>query len=162
MPPLLPMRLLTASLLFSAGLVAPLLVHAGPPAIYDEAADAKAAIRATLADAEKAKVPVLVVFGANWCGDCRMLDATFKSGPSAPLIARSFKVVKVDVGRFDHNVDIAESYRVPLKKGIPAVAVLSPQGKLLYATEGGELADARKMGDQGVYDFFTRVTATAK
>ncbi|MCE4554013.1 thioredoxin family protein [Roseateles cellulosilyticus] len=148
------MRFLPALLLAAAG-----LVHAGPPAIYDEGADAKAAIRATLAEAEKARLPVLVVFGANWCGDCRMLDATFKTGPSAPLIAKHFKVVKVDVGRFDRNVDIAETYRVPLKKGIPAVAVLSPQGKLLYATEGGELADARGMGDQGVYDFFTRVTA---
>lgn len=152
------MRLLTTALLFSTSLAA----HAGPPAIYDEAADAKAAIRATLAEAEKAKLPVLVVFGANWCGDCRMLDMTFKTGPSAPLIAKSFKVVKVDVGRFERNVDIAEAYRVPLKKGIPAVAVLSPQGQLLYATEGGELADARKMGDQGVYDFFSRVASTAK
>lgn len=152
------MRFLTASLLLATSLTA----LAGPPAIYDEAADAKAAIRTTLAEAEKARLPVLVVFGANWCGDCRMLDATFKNGPSAPLIAKSFKVVKVDVGRFDRNVDIAEGYRVPLKKGIPAVAVLSPQGKLLYATEGGELADARKMGDQGVYDFFNRVTASAK
>lgn len=152
------MRFLTAPLLLATSLTA----LAGPPAIYDEAADAKAAIRTTLAEAEKARLPVLVVFGANWCGDCRMLDATFKNGPSAPLIAKSFKVVKVDVGRFDRNVDIAEGYRVPLKKGIPAVAVLSPQGKLLYATEGGELADARKMGDQGVYDFFNRVTASAK
>ncbi len=152
------MRLLTASLLLAASLGA----HAGPPAIYDEGADAKAAITATLAEADKARLPVLVVFGANWCGDCRMLDATFKSGPSAPLIAKSFKVVKVDVGRFDRNVDIAERYKVPLKKGIPAVAVLSPQGKLLYATEGGELANARKMGDQGVLDFFTQITASAK
>lgn len=153
------MRFLTTSLLLAATLSA----HAGgPPPIYDEGADAKAALRATLAEAQQARLPVLVVFGANWCGDCRMLDATFKHGPSAPLIAQHFKVVKVDVGRFDRNVDIAESYRVPLKKGIPAVAVLSPQGKLLYATEGGELADARKMGDQGVYDFFSRIAASAK
>lgn len=153
------MRFLTASLLASASLAAQ---AGGPPPIYDEAADAQAAIRVALDEAGKAKLPVLVVFGANWCGDCRMLDATMKSGPSAPLIAKSFKVVKVDVGRFDRHVDIAERYRVPLKKGIPAVAVLSPEGKLLYATEGGELADARKMGDQGVYDFFTRVSASAK
>lgn len=153
------MRHLTTALLLATSL------HAnagGPPPIYDEAADAKAAIRTTLAEAGAAKLPVLVVFGANWCGDCRMLDNTFKHGPSAPLIAKSFKVVKVDVGRFDHNVDIAETYHVPLKKGIPAVAVLSPEGKLLYATEGGELADARKMGDQGVYEFFTHITASAK
>jgi thioredoxin 1 len=156
-------RALSASLLAASALTASLAATAaGPPAIYDEAADAKAAIQSTLAEAQKAKVPVLVVFGANWCGDCRMLDATFKNGPSAPLIAKHFKVVKVDVGRFDRNVDIAEGYRVPLKKGIPAVAVMSPEGKLIYATEGGELADARKMGDQGVYDFFTRITAKAQ
>ena len=134
------------------------MAHAAPPP-YDESADARAEIQAAVAQAAPDKLAVLVVFGANWCGDCRMLDATFKNGPSAPLIAKSFKVVKVDVGRFDRNVDIAQAYRVPLKKGIPAVAVLSPQGQLIYATEGGELADARKMGDQGVYDFFTRITA---
>ncbi len=148
---------LAATLLATLGLAA----HAaGPAPIYNESADAKAEIRATLDEAAKAKLPVLVVFGANWCGDCRMLDAAFKGGASAPLIAKSYKVVKVDVGRFDHNVDIAEAYGVPLKKGIPAVAVLSPQGKVLYATTGGELADARKMGDQGVYEFFERVSKT--
>lgn len=136
--------------------------HAGPPALYDEGADAEAALRATLADAATSRQPVLVVFGANWCGDCRMLDASFKTGPSAPLIARQFQVVKIDVGRFDRNVAIAERYRVPLKKGIPAVAVLSPDGKLIYATEGGELANARKMGEKGIHDFFTRVAASAR
>ncbi len=124
---------------------------------YDEAADAKADIAAALAAAQKDKVPVLVVFGANWCGDCKMLDTAFKEGASAPLIAKNYKVVKVDVARFTKNVDVAEAYGVPLKKGIPAIAVLGDNGKVLYATAGGELADARKMGDTGVYDFFAKV-----
>jgi protein disulfide-isomerase len=126
---------------------------------YDEHANPRADIRRALDAAGKAHVPVLVVFGANWCGDCRMLDATMKHGPSAPLIAREFQVVKVDVGKFDHNVDVAEGYHVPLKEGIPAVAVLSPEGKVLYATRAGELADARKMGEDGVYAFFRDVVA---
>ena len=67
------------------------------------------------------------------------------------------KVVKINVGRFDRNVDVAESYGVPLKRGIPAVVVLSEQGKLVYSTRAGELADARKMGDSGIYDFFSNV-----
>jgi len=100
-----------------------------------------------------------VVFGANWCGDCKMLDMAFKTGTSAALIKQHYKVVKVDVGRFDRNVDIAQAYGVPLKSGIPAVAVLAQDGKVLYATRGGELADARRMGDQGIHDFFRKVTA---
>lgn len=144
--------------------IAPSAAIAAPAAagLYDEAADAKADIVATLAEAQRAKVPVIVVFGANWCGDCKMLDMAFKTGASAPLIAEKFKVVKVNVGRFDRNVDVAESYGVPLKSGIPAVAILSTQGKVTYATRAGELADARKMGDDGVYEFFKKVAAAGK
>ncbi len=129
---------------------------------YDEAADAKAEIQATLVDAKKANVPVLVVFGANWCGDCKLLDAAFKGETNAPLIEKNFKVVKVNVGRFDHNVEIAEAYGVPLKKGIPAVAVLASDGKVTYATREGELANARKLGEHGIYDFFVKVADAGK
>ena len=132
---------------------------AGP---YDEAADAKAQISAALNAAAPAKLPVLVVFGANWCGDCKILDMAFKDGAAAPLISKHFKVIKVDVGRFDRNTDIAERYGIPLKNGIPAVAVLSTTGQVVYATKAGELADARNMGSTAIYDFFAKVAATAK
>ena len=146
-------KLLIVALLAFSGLVA------AAPGPYDEAADAKADIKAAQAEAKRAKVPLIVVFGANWCGDCKMLDASFKTGAAAPLMEKNFRVVKVNVGRFDHNTDIAEAYSVPLKKGIPAVAILSEDGKPLYTTRSGELADARKMGDAGIYEFFAKVAA---
>src|SRR5689334_16963399 len=62
---------------------------------YNESADAKLDIQQALAAATNG--PVLVVFGANWCGDCRALDAAMKNGASAGLLARDFKVVKVNV-----------------------------------------------------------------
>lgn len=150
---MMSMRKTLAALLLAAA--APLALAATGP--YDEAADAKAEIQSTQMAARQAKLPVLVVFGANWCGDCKVLDMAFKSGAAAPLIARHFKVVKVDVGRFSKNTDIAEAYGVVLKKGIPAVAVLSEQGQVLYATKAGELADARNMGDTAIYEFFAKV-----
>ena len=146
-------KLLIVALLAFSGLVA------AAPGPYDEAADAKADIKAAQVEAKRAKVPLIVVFGANWCGDCKMLDASFKTGAAAPLMEKNFRVVKVNVGRFDHNTDIAEAYGVPLKKGIPAVAILSEDGKPLYTTRSGELADARKMGDAGIYEFFSKVAA---
>src|SRR5690349_763813 len=127
---------------------------------YNETADARLEIKQALTQGAKTNTPVLVVFGANWCGDCKMLDSAMKKGASASLLSRDFKIVKVDVGRFDKNVDVAESYGVPLKKGIPAVAILSAKGEVLYVTKDGELADARKMGDNGVYEFFKKVTAS--
>jgi protein disulfide-isomerase len=148
-------------LLALAPLLAALAAHAadGP---YDEAADARQEIAKAQAAAAQARVPLIVVFGANWCPDCKVLDLAMKGGEAAPLIARDFRVVKVDVGRFDRNVDIAQAYGVPLKQGIPALAVLSPRGEVLYATRAGELADARQMGEAGIHDFFKRIAAGAR
>jgi len=128
---------------------------------YNEAADAKLDIKQALTQAATANTPVIVVFGANWCGDCKMLDSAMKNGASAPLLSRDFKIVKVNVGHFDKNLDVAKSYGVPLEKGIPAVAIISTKNEVLYATRDGELADARKMGDNGIYEFFKRVTASS-
>jgi len=128
---------------------------------YNEAADAKLDIKQALTQAATAKTSVIVVFGANWCGDCKMLDSAMKNGASAPLLSRDFKIVKVNVGHFDKNLDVAKSYGVPLEKGIPAVAIISTKNEVLYATRDGELADARKMGDNGIYEFFKRVTASS-
>jgi protein disulfide-isomerase len=84
-----------------------------------------------------------------------------KSGASAQLLTRDFQIVKVNVGQFDKNLDVAKSYGVPLEKGIPAVVIISTNNEMLYATRDGELANARKMGDSGIYEFFKRVTASA-
>jgi thioredoxin 1 len=35
-------------------------------------------------------------------------------------------------------------------------ADLSPQRHVVYATKSGELADARNMGEGGIYEFFAR------
>ncbi len=133
---------------------------------YDETANAKQEIKQALAQPETNQMPVIVVFGANWCPDCIMLDHALTKGASTSPLVRDFKIVKVNVslndGQFDTNLDIAQSYGVPLAKGIPAVVILSPKNEVLYATKAGELADAYQMGDKGIYQFFKRVTASAK
>lgn len=129
---------------------------------YDETADARADIKQALTQAVATHSDVIVVFGANWCGDCKMLDYAMKSGTSAKLLARDFQIVKVNVGRWDKNLDLAKSYGVPLEKGIPAVAILSSSNKVIYVTKEGELANARQMGENGIYEFFKRVTASVK
>jgi protein disulfide-isomerase len=150
-------RLLAALFLAVAGLAA------AATAIYDEGADARAAIQAALNAAGPAHQPVLVVFGANWCGDCKMLDMEMHQGELARLVNEKLVVVKVDVGRFDRNKDVAAVYgNNILKKGIPSVALVRADGSVAYQTEGGELADARKMGREGVTQFFGAMLEKAK
>jgi len=126
------------------------------PLPYDPAANAHAALDAAVAEAKSEGKYVLVVFGANWCEDCRELDKAMR-GSSAPLLDSRFVVVKIDVGNFNRNLDLAQRYGNPIAKGIPAAVVVTPEDQLLYSTRGGELANARRMGAKGIYDFFERV-----
>ena len=73
-----------------------------------------------------------------------------------------FRRVKVDVGRFDRNKDVTAVYGNVVKKGIPSVVLLRADGSVAYQTDGGELADARKMGREGVTNFFTAMLEKAK
>ncbi len=138
-------------------LIATGAVVGSPPLPYDESADARAGIRAALSAVGAGPRRVLIVFGANWCEDCRALDQALKSERNAELMAREFEVVKVDVGRFDRNLDVAKTYGDPIRKGIPAAVVLSADERVLYATKAGELAKARRMSAIGIYEFFDGV-----
>jgi protein disulfide-isomerase len=150
------MRRLIASL----ALLTVAIIASAADAPYNEAADAKADVHQALDTARADHKQLLLVFGANWCRDCRELDMALR-GTSRSLIEGRFEVVKIDVGNFDKNLDLAERYGNPIKKGIPAVVVLGTDGQVVYSTKGGELANARRMGDAGIYDFLVRNVASA-
>ena len=72
----------------------------------------------------------------------------------ASLIQKNFLTVHIDTGRGDKNLDLASTYRVPIDHGIPALAVLDPHGKLLYAQDQGQFASARRMSYESIRAFF--------
>jgi thioredoxin 1 len=121
---------------------------------YNESADAAADLQHALAAAQSNRNDVLLVFGANWCPDCRELDKAL-NGSSHSLIAGRFQIVKIDVGRFDKNLDVANQYGNPIRMGIPAVVVLSADNRIVYSSKAGELANARRMGETGIYNFLS-------
>ncbi len=125
-------------------------------ASYDEKADAHEQINAAISEATHAHKNIVLDFGADWCGDCHALDSAMQKPDLAALIAKNFVVVKVDVGRMNKNQDLAEKYHIPLKKGIPALAVLDPAGKLLYAQDQGQFEDARHMSYEAIKAFFVQ------
>ena len=129
---------------------------------YNETDDAKAGVQQALAAARAEHKSVLLVFGANWCEDCRALDNALKAGRNADLMAREFRIVKIDVGRFNRNLDVAAAYGDPIRKGIPAAVVLGADSQVLYATRAGELADARRMSEAGIYDFFVAAVKSSR
>ena len=125
---------------------------------YNEQADATADVQHAIAAAQVDHKKVLLVFGANWCPDCRALDKAMH-GSSQHLIESEFEVVKIDVGNFDKNLPLANRYGNPIAKGIPAVVVVGARNQVLYSTKGGELANAGQMTEQSIYDFLKQQVA---
>ena len=48
---------------------------------------------------------------------------------------------------------IAKKYDVPLEKGVPALAVLTERGKLLYSQQNGQFEKMRRMESTEVTQF---------
>ena len=83
------------------------LGKAGEEPLYDEKANASEQIAAALTQAKTGK-NIVLVFGANWCPDCHALHAQMHKEELASLLKESFVVVKINVGGYDRNLDVAE------------------------------------------------------
>ena len=124
--------------------------------IYAPGLNAREELKQALVSASRSHRNVLVVFGANWCYDCHVLDLAFHRTDVAGLLKRNYEVVHIDVGEGEKNQDIMQQYHVPMKKGIPALAVLDGHGKLLYSQQGGEFEKARSLAPEDLLAFLNR------
>jgi thioredoxin 1 len=124
--------------------------------IYPPEADARAEIKEAKEKAAKLHKQVLLVFGANWCYDCHVLDLAFQRPDLAPVLSGNYEVVHVDVGRGDKNQDLMQQYQVPMKGGIPGLAVLGSDGKLLYSQKNGEFENARNLTPEALLEFLNK------
>ena len=132
------------------------VIAAGP--VYPDVSRARADVDAALAEASKSGKRVLVDFGGNWCGDCKVLDINLKKPENQALLDKHYVMVHVNVGEkgISDNFEIAERYGIPLKKGVPALAVLDAKGTVLFAHRNGEFESMRKMDPKSVQDFLER------
>jgi len=146
-------RKAVAALLF---LTAGVLAAAQNRIIYSATADAHADIAQAIHTATQEHKRIILDFGGNWCGDCQVLDIYFHQAPNDAIVDKHFVIVHVDIGRYDKNLDVAEKYEIPLKRGVPALAVLSSHGKLLYSQKDGEFEAMRHMDPGSVTEFLNK------
>lgn len=124
--------------------------------IYPADADAHAEIKAAEERAAAGHKRMLLVFGANWCYDCHVLDLAFHRPDFASVMA-GYEVVHIDLGIEEKkNADLVKQYDIPLNKGIPALAVAESDGKLVVSQKNGEFEDARSMTPEALLEFLNK------
>jgi thioredoxin-related protein len=100
---------------------------------------------------------LMVVFGGNWCSDCRALHDRLHESPVREYVEEHFEIVNVNIGEMNANLGIAKDLGVSLKKGVPAAAFFAPDGKPVGITNQGELEPARQYNARQVLTFLRRV-----
>ncbi len=132
----------------------PAVQRPAPRPLYDEKADAKAAIEAAVHSAATDGIRVLINWGANEdpgskkFAEARRAPAIIESTPS--FFSDEYRVVNVDVGHLDKNADLAKVYGATLlPDGLPALTILDATGKVVVNTTAAKL---RPEGDSGGID----------
>lgn len=107
--------------------------------------DAHAAIDAARERASQEGKRVAVVFGADWCPDSYALNRALTHRLVVPILEPSYVVVKISVGNRNQNLDIMADYGMDVVRGIPAIAILEPDGTLVKAQTDGEFRNANAL-----------------
>jgi thiol-disulfide isomerase/thioredoxin len=107
--------------------------------------DPHAAILGARKQAAREGKRVAVVFGADWCPDCYALNKALTHRLVTPILEPHFVVVKVTVGNRNQNLDIMSDFGMDVVRGIPAIAILEPDGTLVKAQTDGEFRNANAL-----------------
>ena len=125
--------------------------------IYSVNADAHAELREAEERAVAGHKRLLLVFGANWCYDCHVLDLAFQRPDFTPILHAGYEVVHIELGDDEKkNPDLVQQFDIPLNKGIPALAVAESDGKLVVSQKNGEFEDARGLTPEVLLAFLNQ------
>jgi thiol-disulfide isomerase/thioredoxin len=121
---------------------------------YNPEADPNATYQQAIARAGQQEKLVLLVFGSEWCPDCRSLNTKMGLPPLSDTVQENFVVAHVDIGNWDRNMAFTGQFGEPVANGIPSIAIVAPDGTLLYVSEAGEFASARSTGLDSLDSWF--------
>ncbi len=124
------------------------------PRPYDPEADAAQDVSDVLAAARAEDKLALIVMGANWCHDSRGLAARFeKERFKSGILKDYYKLLYVDVGKKDKNIEIANRFGLETIEGTPTVFIVDKDGKVLNLDTAPTWRDAasRQEGDIAKY-----------
>ncbi len=124
--------------------------------IFPDNPHATADVRTAIAKARREHKRVLLNFGGNWCPDCHLLDLYLHQPPNEQLLDANFVMVPINIGKYDMNTDLAEKYEVPLKRGVPELVVLTPDGRVLNGMTTAVFEKMSRMEPSTVTDFLNQ------
>ncbi len=118
--------------------------------IFDPEAPAAAIIAGLKPSDEKKR---LLILGANWCPDAKAFTAMLETNPLAAFVESHFQPVLIDVGRYDHNMDIPTSFGLKNLDGLPSLIILGADDQFLNAQDYNIFRNARTRKPEEIIEY---------
>jgi len=112
-------------------------------AIYNESANARVEIKEALHKATAGHKRVIVSLRPTGALTATPSTRSFIARTRRPSSPPTMWLLHVDIGKGKKNQDLMTKYEVPMKRGIPGLAVLDADGKLVYTRR---MASSRMRG----------------
>ncbi len=93
-------------------------------------------VEEALAKASSEDKRILLHFGAPWCGWCHKLDDFLAREDIAPIMAKDFIDLKIDVDRMLNAKDVVDRFRKETSGGIPWTVILDSKGEAIINSDG--------------------------
>ena len=120
---------------------------------YNETDEAETEINYLLDIIKNEQKHGLIVFGANWCHDSRSFAATLNSIRFEKLLKNNYKILYVDVGDKDKNINLIRKYGVQGEFGTPTVFVINSNGRVLNLNTAVSWRNAHSIDDDYKYEY---------
>ena len=96
----------------------------------------------------------IIIFGANWCPDARLLEAILQSPSVRQFLDIKCNILNVDVGDYEINTELLKYFDPEIETGIPRVFILDLNGKPLNMDSNDKMRTARQQSPQKIFDYF--------
>ena len=100
----------------------------------------------------------VVIFGANWCPDCRILAGTLELPSVNKFIQENYSIMHIDLGKYDINMSLLEVLGIPKQEGVPRVVIFDKEGNAINLDTNDRWRTARDSKQQQIFNYFQRLS----
>ena len=96
----------------------------------------------------------IIIFGANWCPDARLLEGVLQLPSIKEFIYMYCDVLNIDVGDYEINTELFKFFNPKIETGIPRVFILDINGETINIDSNDRMRTARQQSPQEIFDYF--------
>ena len=96
----------------------------------------------------------IIIFGANWCPDARLLEAVMQLKLIKKYLDRHSNILHIDVGDYEINTELFNVFDKNIRDGIPRIFIMDRKGRNINLQDNDTMRKARELSTQDIFDYF--------